>query len=439
MVDVARAGFSLGLPWQPRVDYLQPPPGCDTLAHRPAGAFRPAGRRFDMAHRRVALPRRVEPGDHDALILLTTRPWRSAGVAVRMRIGVVVVVRAPGRIVRSLAIRGLRVRRVGRARTLELALANGGNVTETIDAARVRLSFVRKGARSSVRAETRELRVPDERRGAVPLPGPARGLGDRARSAGARARSPAPLTDVQGQAVDIASDVGFEPGRRDRRDGEALVLRPGQPADADGAHAPAGGEGGDAPVEGPRTPGRSPRAPSESPGPSRRGREWTWRRSVQPCRPCAGRSRACRARHRPSRGRRRPRRGRRRLRSTPVRRRPRGWRGSPRVPARASRCLVYTTATGDRALSRPARSGKALSRVGRVAQARARARRRRRARLGEEPAELRRTRGRDRSGSPLRTLRGDTKHLDASRRSRRAPTPHGEPPWQPAQATPFAN
>jgi len=75
-----------------------------------------------------------------------------------MRIGVVVVVRAPGRVVRSIAMRALRVRRAGRARTLELVLANRGNVTEAIDPARVRLSLVRNGVRASVRAESRELR-----------------------------------------------------------------------------------------------------------------------------------------------------------------------------------------------------------------------------------------------------------------------------------------
>jgi hypothetical protein len=75
-----------------------------------------------------------------------------------MRVGVVVVVRAPGRVIRSVAVRALRVRRAGRARTLELVLANRGNVTETIDAGRVRLTLVRKGARSSLRPEPRDLR-----------------------------------------------------------------------------------------------------------------------------------------------------------------------------------------------------------------------------------------------------------------------------------------
>lgn len=158
VVDVARAGFSLDLRGRPHVVARAGPRSATSwLTVRPGRVVLRAGatKWLTVSSR---LPRRVEPGDHDALVLLTTRPWRSAGVAVRMRIGVVVVVRAPGRIVRSVAIRGLRLRRAGRARTLELVLANRGNVTETIDTTGVRLFLVRKGARSSVRAETRELR-----------------------------------------------------------------------------------------------------------------------------------------------------------------------------------------------------------------------------------------------------------------------------------------
>ena len=158
VVDVARAGFSLDLRGRPHVVARAVPRAATPwLTVRPGRFVLPAGvtRWLTVTSR---LPRRVEPGDHDALVLLTTRPRRSAGVAVRMRIGVVVVVRAPGRVVRSVAIRGLRARSAGRARTLELVLANRGNVTETIDAARVRLVLVRKGVRAQVRAEPRELR-----------------------------------------------------------------------------------------------------------------------------------------------------------------------------------------------------------------------------------------------------------------------------------------
>ncbi len=77
-------------------------------------------------------PRRAEPGDHPGLVLLTTRPVARAGLAVRMRLGVVVVVRVPGRIVHRLGAVRLRVRRAGRTRLLDVLLANRGNVTETI-------------------------------------------------------------------------------------------------------------------------------------------------------------------------------------------------------------------------------------------------------------------------------------------------------------------
>jgi hypothetical protein len=158
VVDVGRAGFSLDLRGRPRVVARAAPRAATAwLTVQPGHFVLPAGasKWLTVSSR---LPRRAEPGDPDALVLFTTRPRRSAGVAVRMRIGVVVVVRAPGRVVRSVAIRALRVRRAGRTRTLELVLANRGNVTEAIDAVRIRLSLVRNGVRASVRAETRALR-----------------------------------------------------------------------------------------------------------------------------------------------------------------------------------------------------------------------------------------------------------------------------------------
>jgi hypothetical protein len=78
------------------------------------------------------------PGDHPALVLFTTQPPRAAGVAIRMRIGVVVFVRVAGRIVHRLEVAALRVRR----RVLELVVANRGNVVER---ARVRVVLMRDG------------------------------------------------------------------------------------------------------------------------------------------------------------------------------------------------------------------------------------------------------------------------------------------------------
>jgi hypothetical protein len=75
-----------------------------------------------------------------------------------MRICVVVVVRAPGRVLRGLAVRGLRLRRADGARILELRVVNRGNVTETLDASRIRLSVWRGTTESPLRAEVRDIR-----------------------------------------------------------------------------------------------------------------------------------------------------------------------------------------------------------------------------------------------------------------------------------------
>jgi hypothetical protein len=168
VVDVARAGFSLDLRGRPKV---LPRGGLRTatgwLTVRPARLRLPAGatRPLSVASR---LPARAEPGDHDALVLLTTRPRPGAGVAVRMRIGVVVVVRAPGRVVRRLAVAGLRVRKRRAARTLELVVVNRGNVTETLRRRSVLVTLVRGSSRVRLRGVPRELRP--RSRGIVEIP-----------------------------------------------------------------------------------------------------------------------------------------------------------------------------------------------------------------------------------------------------------------------------
>ncbi len=156
VVDVARAGFRLDLRGRPRI--ARPGAARRWLTIRPRRlALEPgASASLTVAAR---LPRRAQPGDHDALVLLTTRRRRVGGVAVRMRVGVVVVVRAPGRIVRRLQLRALRVRRAKRGRMLELLVVNRGNVTETLPRSLVKLTLRRRGrAAVRLRPETRTLR-----------------------------------------------------------------------------------------------------------------------------------------------------------------------------------------------------------------------------------------------------------------------------------------
>jgi len=73
-------------------------------------------------------PPAASPGDHSALVLLTTQPRPGVGIAIRVRIGVVVFVRVPGTIVRRLVVTGL----AARHGTLTVVLANRGNIVEHV-------------------------------------------------------------------------------------------------------------------------------------------------------------------------------------------------------------------------------------------------------------------------------------------------------------------
>jgi hypothetical protein len=101
------------------------------------------------------------PGDHEVLVLLLARPDGAARIAVRMRVGVRLRVRMPGRLVRRVVVRGLRVRS-GHARRLLLTVANAGNVTEQLRRATVTL--VRGGRTvSRLRARAAHELVPGAR------------------------------------------------------------------------------------------------------------------------------------------------------------------------------------------------------------------------------------------------------------------------------------
>ena len=93
---------------------------------------------------RVSPPRGAEPGDHHVLVLLTTRPLRGGRVNVQVRLGVRVRMVVPGRIVRQLALGGLRVRRRHAARLVLVSVANRGNVTVQLRAC-VTALLVRRG------------------------------------------------------------------------------------------------------------------------------------------------------------------------------------------------------------------------------------------------------------------------------------------------------
>ncbi len=152
-VSVGRGSFTLDLRGRPAIGRPGARSAQSWLTFRPSAlSIAPGGRaELEVAAR---VPARARPGDHHALLLLVTRPSRVGGVGVRMRLGVRVAVRAPGKVVRRVAVRGLRVRRSGRARGLDVTLENLGDLIET-RAVDVVLSA--RGRVDRVHAETREV------------------------------------------------------------------------------------------------------------------------------------------------------------------------------------------------------------------------------------------------------------------------------------------
>jgi hypothetical protein len=159
VVDISRAGFALDLRGRPRIvprggarsaaPWLTLQPKHLLLAPHASASLVVASK----------LPRRAAPGDHDALMVLSTRRLGGARVAVRVRMGVVVVVRAPGRTVRRLKLRRLRVTRRGRARAFDVLVANRGNVNESLTRARAVVSLAGGGRPiATLVAASRDLR-----------------------------------------------------------------------------------------------------------------------------------------------------------------------------------------------------------------------------------------------------------------------------------------
>ena len=93
-----------------------------------------------------------------------------------MRLGIVVVVRARGRVVRRLQLGSLGVVRRRRLRLLDLVVANRGNVTESIARGRALVSLARDGRRfATLAASSRRFRPRTSGILQFPYRGPRRG------------------------------------------------------------------------------------------------------------------------------------------------------------------------------------------------------------------------------------------------------------------------
>jgi hypothetical protein len=153
-VDVSLAPYALDLRGRPRLGGAVRAPRWVTA--RPARLT--VGARGAVVILAAVPPKAAAPGDRPFALVLTTRGRPGSGVALRLRIGVFVLARVPGRAVRRLVIGPLRARPVRGARILELTIRNAGNVTERLPPRALVLAVLRRGrVVARLRPPAREL------------------------------------------------------------------------------------------------------------------------------------------------------------------------------------------------------------------------------------------------------------------------------------------
>jgi hypothetical protein len=103
----------------------------------------PNGANFVVTSRRAAGAR---PGDHTAIVLLTATAPARKGIAVAMRVGLVVTVRVSGRSIRRIEVVAARARAAPRGgRLIAVTVANRGERIESIGGARLAVTLLRRG------------------------------------------------------------------------------------------------------------------------------------------------------------------------------------------------------------------------------------------------------------------------------------------------------
>lgn len=136
VVTAAAAGFRLDLRGRPVLGgvaraWLRAAP--QRLALRPGAQ--------GVVHVHTVAPKGASPGDHARVLLLTATAVGANGIRLAARVGVLLVVRCPGRLVHRLD--PVRLRRVGTR--LRLLVVNRGNLDEWVTGDRLALTLRRDG------------------------------------------------------------------------------------------------------------------------------------------------------------------------------------------------------------------------------------------------------------------------------------------------------
>jgi hypothetical protein len=137
------AGLALDLRGKPRIAEMRDAAAWLSVTPETVDVTR-AGATLVIASSRRSSAR---AGDHSALVLLTATAPTTNGVAIQLRVGVVVTVRVNGPRVHRIEVTRARVKGNPPARTrlIELTFANRGNVIESIDGRRLRITLLHRG------------------------------------------------------------------------------------------------------------------------------------------------------------------------------------------------------------------------------------------------------------------------------------------------------
>src|SRR5262245_14769014 len=117
---------------------------------------------------------RAYPGDYHALVYITSAAT-GGEVSLAARLGVNVVVRVPGSLVRDLRVDGLRVHRAGGAGVVRLVLSNRGNVVERLLGGQVTVALRQGKAHVVLQAHPLDLLPGTSRLVSIPYTGSLRG------------------------------------------------------------------------------------------------------------------------------------------------------------------------------------------------------------------------------------------------------------------------
>lgn len=168
-VTVTRTGLTLRAGGRPALDAARMPRA--GWLYVSATRFRLDAHRLRVVRVRAGELADARPGDHAAVLLFSATPVRRGGVAVALRIGVVLTLRAPGHVRRRLTLRAVALS----GRHVRVTVCNDGDVDESLGRGAVRVTT--KWSQGAARARSSPQRILAHTTGVLVLALPRRARG----------------------------------------------------------------------------------------------------------------------------------------------------------------------------------------------------------------------------------------------------------------------